>query len=67
MGTVEDLVVRNDLALWDGSLGEGVELRVNATLALEDAYVGCSIAVNGVCLTATQLNSNSVCERKINI
>ena len=56
MGTVDGLVVNKQLPLWDGSVGEGVELTVSATKALEEAYIGCSIAVNGVCLTATKLD-----------
>jgi len=47
-----------DLVLWDGSKGEGVELTIKCPLALSEAYIGCSIAVNGVCLTATELNSD---------
>lgn len=45
---------------WDGSIAEGVELSVNSPKALEDAYIGCSIAVNGVCLTATALSDSKV-------
>jgi len=58
MGVVESLVVNKALPLWDGTLGEGVELTVKATCALQDAYVGCSIAVNGVCLTATSFDEH---------
>lgn len=58
MGTVEKLVVNKQMPLWDGTLGEGVELTVVAEKALEDAYIGCSIAINGVCLTATFLEKN---------
>jgi riboflavin synthase len=44
-----------DLAMWDGSIGEGWVLVVKPLqgLAVQGAYIGCSIAVNGVCLTAT--------------
>jgi riboflavin synthase alpha subunit len=38
----------------------GMELVVNASKVLEDAYIGCSIAVNGVCLTAVSFESNKV-------
>lgn len=58
MGTVEALVVTSKMPLWDGSVGEGVELTVRASKALEDAYIGCSIAINGVCLTATVLDAD---------
>ena len=58
MGTVEDLRKVPDLEMWDGSKSEGVVLTVNANKALEEAYIGCSIAINGVCLTATALEAN---------
>lgn len=45
---------------WDGSTAEGLELVVQSTTATEDAAIGCSIAVNGVCLTATELNGDRV-------
>jgi riboflavin synthase len=48
-----------ELDLWDGTRGPGVVLTVSCSLALEGAYVGCSIAVNGVCLTATSLSATS--------
>jgi hypothetical protein len=46
------------MLLWDGTKGEGVELTVIGNTVLQEAYIGCSIAVNGVCLTATSLNGN---------
>ncbi len=46
MGTVSNLVE-------DPKTGGGVELRIACKTALEGAYEGCSIAVNGVCLTVT--------------
>ncbi|RYY83583.1 hypothetical protein EON63_10935 [archaeon] len=48
------------MRLWDGSLGEGVELTVASTLAVSDASIGCSIAVNGVCLTAITFDHEKV-------
>ena len=39
------------MLLWDGH-DEGTELIVDGPVASDGAYVGCSIAVNGVCLTA---------------
>jgi len=57
MGTVEKLE-RKQMQMWDGTVGEGTELTVIASKALEDAYIGCSIAVNGVCLTATLLQGD---------
>ncbi len=59
MGVVESLQVKNDLVLWDGSVGNGVVLTVRGEKALEEAYIGCSIAVNGVCLTATEITEQT--------
>jgi len=42
--------------MWDGSKSEGFVLRIKCKIALEGAYIGCSIAVNGTCLTATALH-----------
>ena len=55
MGTVVDLQEKDDMELWDGSRGSGWVLTVHADVVLEPAstYIGCSIAVNGTCLTAT--------------
>lgn len=61
IGEVVRLEKRTDLPLWDGSIGEGVELEVAATTVLEGAYEGCSIAVNGVCLTATRFDDKTAC------
>ena len=58
MGLVDELTSRSDMLLWDGTKGEGVELTVIGSTVLQEAYIGCSIAVNGVCLTATSLNGN---------
>ncbi|CEM28755.1 unnamed protein product [Vitrella brassicaformis CCMP3155] len=45
------------MTLWDGTSGRGVELTIEASEGtLEDCYVGCSMAVNGVCLTVTELD-----------
>ena len=59
MGTVRRLEKLLEMPLWDGSVGEGWELEVEAATALEGAELGCSIAVNGVCLTATALGKES--------
>lgn len=64
-GIVEELgiVVSNRISdsvrLWDGSVGQGWLLTVQARLALEGAYEGCSIAVNGTCLTVTEFSEDS--------
>lgn len=59
IGTIDKVIEKDDLILWDGSIGKGVEFSVNGNIALKDAYIGCSIAVNGVCLTATSLTDNT--------
>jgi riboflavin synthase len=56
MGTVVQLEERDDVTLWDGSTGKGTVLTVQGDVVLEGAYLGCSIAVSGVCLTATALD-----------
>lgn len=59
-GIVEEIgvVVSNRLCdsvrLWDGSVGQGWMLTVRASTVLDGAYNGCSIAVNGTCLTVTE-------------
>ena len=47
------------LEQWDGTIGEGWELEVEASVALQQASLGCSIAVNGVCLTATEFDDKT--------
>lgn len=59
MGKVESLTRNPELTLWDGSVGEGTELVVKATTALDGAYLGASIAINGVCTTVTELTDNT--------
>jgi len=58
VGSVEILKVNPKMVQWDGSVGEGVELTVKSKLAVDEAYIGCSIAVNGVCLTAISFDDN---------
>ena len=59
IGRVLSLTRSESIQLWDGTTGEGYVLVVAAQLALEGAYIGCSIAVNGTCLTATALTADS--------
>lgn len=59
MGTVVSLAKRDDVALWDGSVGEGWVLVVSAKVALVGAYIGASIAVNGTCLTVTAFDDST--------
>lgn len=56
---MERLELLKDQKLWDGTIGEGWELQLEAKEVLDGAYLGCSIAVNGVCLTVTAFNSSS--------
>lgn len=58
IGTVRSLTRNPAMTLWDGSKGEGTELVVESRVAMEGAYLGCSISVNGVCLTATSLDGS---------
>jgi len=51
MGTVASLTLASGATLWDGSVGDSWTLVVNASVVLGGAYEGCSIAVNGTCLT----------------
>lgn len=60
IGLVVSIQERHDLLLWNGERGKGVELVVHVQVALEGAYVGCSIAVNGTCLTATSISDEHV-------
>jgi riboflavin synthase len=59
VGTVVSLTKQPDVALWDGSVGEGWVLVVAARAALAGAYLGASIAVNGTCLTVTAFDEGS--------
>lgn len=60
IGTVVSMQERDDLLLWNGERGTGFELVVQVQVALEGAYLGCSIAVNGTCLTATSIDADRV-------
>eukprot|EP00440_Ansanella_granifera_P039780 gb/GFBE01043145.1/.p1 GENE.gb/GFBE01043145.1/~~gb/GFBE01043145.1/.p1 ORF type:complete len:245 (+),score=66.35 gb/GFBE01043145.1/:1-735(+) len=59
MGTVAKVERKAGLEMWDGSKSEGFVLRINCKVALEGAYLGCSIAVNGTCLTVTAFDSEA--------
>jgi len=59
MGTVKSLEKRDDMLLWDGSIGSGTELTIEGDIVLDGAYLGCSICVSGVCLTATVLENKT--------
>jgi len=59
IGEVVSFELVRDILLWDGSRGDCHVLVIRCSKALEGAYIGCSIAVNGVCLTATELDESS--------
>lgn len=59
IGSVVSLVKSDSITLWDGSVGEGWVLEVAAKIALQGAYLGASIAVNGTCLTVTTFDDAS--------
>ncbi|KAF0692969.1 Aste57867_16015 [Aphanomyces stellatus] len=56
IGTVVSLIERDDMVMWDGTVAKGTVLVVHTKIALEGAYIGCSIAINGTCLTATEID-----------
>ena len=58
MGTVQRLEKVPRMEQWDGTVGEGWELDVKANEVLGQAALGCSIAVNGVCLTVTEFDDS---------
>ena len=58
-GIVEELGSVESLAMRAGAQGNSARLRVNCSTVLSDASEGSSIAVNGVCLTAVDLQPRS--------
>ena len=58
MGTVQRLEKVPRMEQGDGTVGEGWELDVKANEVLGQAALGCSIAVNGVCLTVTEFDDS---------
>ena len=59
MGTVRTVEKHAKMKTWDGKEAPGFVLEVACKVALEEAYIGCSISVDGICLTATELNKDS--------
>ena len=56
VGMVEKVEPKKRLKMWDGSFAEGFEIRVRSHtggVMQNECYIGCSIAVNGTCLTVT--------------
>ncbi|OQR96101.1 riboflavin synthase subunit alpha [Achlya hypogyna] len=56
IGTCVRLEEKAEMVMWDGTVSHGVELVVAAKVAFEGAYIGCSIAINGTCLTVTEMD-----------
>lgn len=59
MGTVVAMDKKAGMVMWDGSKSEGFVLRIRCKVALEGCYIGCSIAVNGTCLTVTTFDKEA--------
>ena len=59
IGTVVSMQLVDNMKLWDGSMGKGHVLVVRCSTVLLDSYLGCSIAVNGTCLTLTSSTSDT--------
>ena len=59
VGEVLSFETRDDMILWDGSRGTGTEMVIGGKVVMDGAYLGCSICVSGVCLTATELDFES--------
>jgi len=60
MGQVVSMSKESGQTRWDGSVGDGYILVIACKVCLIDCYVGASIAVNGVCLTATKFDDSQV-------
>eukprot|EP00941_MAST-03F_sp_MAST-3F-sp1_P003137 g3137.t1 len=56
---VESCEERTDVKLWDGSIGRGFVLTIRSKGFFVDATLGCSIAVNGVCLTVVKWDNDT--------
>lgn len=59
MGEVLLVQQSSMVPLWDGTKGKGVLLTISAKATLGGAYIGASIAVNGVCLTIVSFTQDS--------
>jgi len=58
-GIIEELGTVESVAMRAGPQGNSARLRVRCSTVLEDSITGSSIAVNGVCLTAVDLQPAS--------
>ncbi|EGD76857.1 riboflavin synthase [Salpingoeca rosetta] len=60
IGTVVSLQTDQEVTLWDGRKGKATVLVVQCSeQVLGGAYIGCSIAVNGVCLTVVAFETDA--------
>jgi len=59
MGTVRVLEERDDVVMWDGGRARGWVCTIAARVVLGGITMGCSIAVNGVCLTVTAWDADT--------
>mmetsp|Transcript_119872 Transcript_119872/g.311043 ORF Transcript_119872/g.311043 Transcript_119872/m.311043 type:complete len:246 (+) Transcript_119872:104-841(+) len=59
MGEVVSVERKANLEMWDGSKSEGFVLKIKCKIAVQGAYIGCSIAVNGTCLTTTAFDAET--------
>lgn len=59
IGTIISVEMKNNIKLWDNTIGNGFILVIKCVEALKECYIGCSIAVNGTCLTAIEFNNES--------
>jgi len=59
MGEVVCVDRKADLVMWDGSRSEGFVLRIRGKITLEGMYIGCSMSVNGTCLTVTKFDAEA--------
>lgn len=70
MGTVKSMDLKEDMEMWDGSVASGYELTVkDVKVALSEgsAYEGCSIAINGVCLTVKKYKQETLDEFTVGV
>lgn len=58
MGVVRQVHRDKPMTFWDGTTGNGFELRIQSEKLMDGCYIGCSICVNGTCLTVTEFDTN---------
>ena len=57
IGTVISMKMEPGMLMRDNTPADGYVLKVALKVAMEEAYLGCSIAINGVCLTVTEMDA----------